>query len=115
LTHGGMEYGAGTVAAEKFGASELVDPRPWAVGKIQETYEKYPEIGILLPAMGYSEQQIKDLEATINSADCDAVVIGTPIDLRRVININKPSTRVYYELQEIGMPTLEDLLKEKIK
>ena len=115
LTHGGMEYGAGTVAAEKFGASELVDPRPWAVGKIAETYEKYPEIGILLPAMGYSEQQIKDLEATINASDCDAVIIGTPIDLRRVININKPSTRVYYELQEIGMPTLEDLLKDRIK
>ena len=115
LTHGGMEYGAGTVAAEKFGAAELVDPRPWAVGKIEETFEKYPEIGILLPAMGYSEQQIKDLEETINAADCDAVVIGTPIDLRRVININKPSTRVYYELQEIGMPTLEDLLKDRIK
>ncbi len=115
LTHGGMDYGAGTVAAEKFGASELVDPRPWAVGKIVETYEKYPEIGILLPAMGYSEQQIKDLEATINASDCDAVIIGTPIDLRRVININKPSTRVYYELQEIGMPTLEDLLKDRIK
>ncbi len=115
LTHGGMEYGAGTVAAEKFGAEELVDPRPWAVGKIEYTYQKYPDIGILLPAMGYSEQQIKDLEETINAADCDSVVIGTPIDLRRVININKPSTRVYYELQEIGMPTLKELLKDKIK
>ena len=110
LTHGEMTYGAGVVAAEKFGASELVDPRPWVVGKIAETYEKYPEIGMLLPAMGYSDQQIKDLEKTVNAVDCDVVVIGTPIDLRRVIKIDKPAVRVKYDLQEIGKPDLEDVL-----
>ncbi|OQX85736.1 GTPase [candidate division KSB1 bacterium 4484_87] len=110
LTHGEMTYGAGVVAAEKFGASELVDPRPWVVGKIAETYEKYPEIGMLLPAMGYGEQQVKDLEKTVNAVDCDVVVIGTPIDLRRVINIEKPAVRVMYDLQEIGKPDLEEVL-----
>ncbi len=110
LTHGEMTYGAGVVAAEKFGASELVDPRPWVVGKIAETYEKYPEIGMLLPAMGYGEQQVKDLEKTVNAVDCDVVVIGTPIDLRRVIKIDKPAVRVKYDLQEIGKPNLEDVL-----
>jgi predicted GTPase len=113
LTHGGMRYGAGTVAAEKLGASEIVDPRPFTVKSITETYEKYPNIGILLPAMGYGEQQMKDLEETINRTDCDSVVIGTPIDLGRILNINKPSTRVKYELQEIGDVTLETILKEK--
>jgi len=110
LTHGEMTYGAGVVAAEKFGASELVDPRPWVVGKIAETYEKYPEIGMLLPAMGYGEEQVKDLEKTVNAVDCDVVVIGTPIDLRRVIKIDKPAVRVKYDLQEIGKPDLEDVL-----
>jgi predicted GTPase len=110
LTHGEMAYGAGMVAAERYGAAEPVDPRPWAVGTIDATYEKYPDIGILLPAMGYGDQQIADLEATINAVDCDAVIIGTPIDLRRVVNITKPATRVYYELQEIGRPTLRDAL-----
>ncbi|MBN2829689.1 MAG: GTPase [Candidatus Cloacimonetes bacterium] len=113
LTHGEMTYGAGVVAAEKCGAAELVDPRPWAVGEILDTFEKYPEIGILLPAMGYGEQQIKDLETTINNTECDAVVIATPIDLRRIVNIKKPSTRVSYDLQEIGRPTLADLLNER--
>ncbi len=113
LTHGGMRYGAGTVAAEKLGAAEIVDPRPFTVKSISETYKKYPNIGILLPAMGYGEQQMKDLEETINRTDCDSVVIGTPIDLGRILNINKPSTRVKYELQEIGEPTLETVLKEK--
>lgn len=113
LTHGEMTYGAGTVAAEKFGAEDMVDPRPYAVGKITETFEKYPEIGVLLPAMGYSDQQIKDLEVTINSTDCDSVVIGTPIDLRRVVNIKKPSVRVFYDLQEIGHPNLEELIRDK--
>jgi predicted GTPase len=89
-----------------------VDPRPWAVGTIAFTYEKYPEIGTLLPAMGYGDQQVKDLETTINATDCDTVIIGTPIDLRRILKINKPSTRVYYELQEIGRPTLVDALKK---
>ncbi|MDZ7333208.1 MAG: cyclic 2,3-diphosphoglycerate synthase [candidate division KSB1 bacterium] len=110
LTHGEMGFGAGVVAAEKFGATEIVDPRPWVVGKIAETFEKYPEIGALLPAMGYGEQQIKDLEKTINKAECDVVIIGTPIDLRKLIKINKPAVRVIYELQEIGRPNLEDVL-----
>jgi len=113
LTHGGMKYGAGTVAAQKLGASEIVDPRPFTVNSITRTYEKYPGIGVLLPAMGYGEEQMKDLEETINKVDCDSVVIGTPIDLGRILNINKPSTRVMYELQEIGVNTLESVLKEK--
>jgi len=112
LTHGEMTYGAGVVAAEKFGAAEIVDPRPWVKGKIQETFEKYPEIGRLLPAMGYGDEQIQDLEKTIAAVDCDAVVIGTPIDLRRVVKIDKPAVRVRYELQEIGQPNLEDILKK---
>ncbi len=111
LTHGGMTYGAGIVAAEKFGAVDLVDPRSAAVGSIVDTYDKYPDTGILLPAMGYGEKQMKDLEATIAQADCDVVIIGTPIDLRRVIKIRQPSVRVTYELQEIGKPDLEDVLK----
>ncbi len=114
LTHGEMTYGAGTVAAEKYGAAGLVDPRPFTVGTISETFEKYPEIGTLLPAMGYGDEQMKDLETTINNSDADLVIIGTPIDLRKVININKPALRVHYELQEIGLPTLEDALKKVI-
>lgn len=113
LTHGEMQFGAGTVAAEKLGASEIVDPRPYTVKSITETYEKYPNIGILLPAMGYGEQQMKDLEETINKVECDSVVIGTPIDLGRILKINKPSTRVKYELQEIGQNTIETVLKDK--
>ncbi|HAN41469.1 MAG TPA: GTPase [Candidatus Cloacimonetes bacterium] len=112
LTHGNMAYGAGTIAANKYGAAEFVDPRPWAVGEIAETFEQYPDIGELLPAMGYGEQQIKDLEATINATECDAVVIATPIDLRRIINIKHPACQVQYELQEIGRPTIEDVLKD---
>ncbi len=112
LTHGEMTYGAAVVAAEKFGAAELVDPREYTVGTITETFQKYPEIGTLLPAMGYGDQQIKDLEATINRTDCDVVIIGTPIDLRKIININKPAVRVTYELQEIGKPDLNDALKK---
>ncbi|OGU55157.1 MAG: GTPase [Ignavibacteria bacterium RBG_13_36_8] len=113
LTHGEMKYGAGTVAAQKLGASEIVDPRPYTVKSITETFKKYPNIGILLPAMGYGKAQIKDLETTINKTKCDSVVIGTPIDLGRLLKINKPSTRVMYELQEIGANTLESVLKEK--
>ena len=112
LTHGQMTIGAGTVAARKFGATECIDPRPYTVGKLSETFEIYPEIGALLPAMGYGEQQIQDLEATINNADCDSVVIGTPIDLSRVVKITKPFTRVNYDLQEIGYPDLGDVLEE---
>ncbi len=115
LTHGEMKIGAGVVAARKFGAAELVDPRPFTVGKLTETFEKYPNIGTLLPAMGYGDQQLKDLETTINNTDCEAVVIGTPIDLNRIIKIRKPSTRVWYDLQEIGNPNLEEVIDEFVK
>jgi predicted GTPase len=115
LTHGEMKYGAGVIAAMKYGAKELVDPRKWAVKSIDFTYKKYPGIGTLLPAMGYGDQQIKDLEATINKVPCDAVIIATPIDLRRLVKINKPTVRVSYELQEIGKPNLTDLITEFIK
>tara|TARA_B100000315_G_scaffold99629_1_gene91670 strand:- start:217 stop:1509 length:1293 start_codon:yes stop_codon:yes gene_type:complete len=111
LTHGGMKFGAGIVAAEKFGATEIVDPRPWITGTIAETFESYPDIGKLLPAMGYGEQQIKDLEATINAADCDVVIIGTPIDLRRLLHIEKPSVRVTYNLKETGRPMVANVLE----
>lgn len=115
LTHGEMTYGAGMVAAEKFGAADVVDPRPYTVGTITETFEKYPDIGELLPAMGYGEQQMKDLEETIAKTKCEVVIIATPIDLRRIINIKQPSVRVTYELQEIGRPTLVDVLKPYLK
>jgi len=111
LTHGEMKIGAGVLAAQKYGASEIVDPRSAAVGKIAETFRIYPEVGRLLPAMGYSPEQRADLEETIRRVDCDTVVIGTPIDLSRVIRIDKPHTRVFYELQEIGSPNLEDVLR----
>jgi predicted GTPase len=114
LTHGGMKIGAGVVAAAKYGATGFVDPRPYLVGKLKETFEAYPDIGTLLPAMGYGEQQLRDLEATINGTDCDAVVIGTPIDLARVVKIEKPHTRVFYDLQEIGKPDLAGVLEEFI-
>ena len=110
LTHGNMAYGAGVVAALRMGAEELVDPRPWATGRLAETFELYPEVGTLLPAMGYGAEQVADLEKTINAVDCDAVVIGTPIDLNRIVKIDKPNVRVKYELQEIGEPNLEQLL-----
>ncbi len=113
LTHGEMAYGAGFVAARRFGAAEIVDPRPFAVDSIQATYEKYPDTGTILPAMGYGDAMMRDLEATINQADVDLVVSGTPIDLTRIIKINKPIQRVRYELQEIGEPTLQSILKEK--
>jgi predicted GTPase len=110
LTHGEMKFGAGVIAAMKYGAKELVDPRKWAVKSIDYTFKKYPGIGTLLPAMGYGDQQIKDLEATINKVPCDAVIIATPIDLRRLVKINKPTVRVSYDLQEIGKPDLTDLI-----
>ncbi len=112
LTHGEMKIGAGTVAAQKFGAAQLIDPRPFVVGKLAETFQIYPNIGVLLPAMGYSQQQLDDLQETINRTDCDSVVIGTPIDLQREIKINKPSTRVYYDLQEIGAPDLVGVIDD---
>lgn len=111
LTHGGMPYGAGTMAAERMGAN-LVDPYPFAVGSIKETFDKFEHLGPVLPAMGYGEEQISELEKTINAVECDAVIIGTPIDLTRIISINKPAYRVRYELQEIGKPTLEDVLQK---
>ena len=114
LTHGEMKLGAGIIAAGKFGAAELVDPRPYIVGKLKETFRIYPDIGVLLPAMGYGEQQLGDLETTINNTECDSVIIGTPIDLSRIIKINKPSTRVHYDLQEIGKPDFEQVLEEFI-
>ncbi len=113
LTHGEMTIGAAIVAAIKFGATELVDPRPFAVGTIADTFEKYPDIGTLLPAMGYGGKQVQDLEKTVAACDCDAVIIGTPIDLNRVIKIKQPNTRVGYDLQEIGRPNLEDYLKKQ--
>lgn len=113
LTHGEMAYGAGWVAAKRFGAGEIVDPRPFAVGSIHETYVKYPKTGTILPAMGYGDKMVKDLEETINKADVDLVVSATPIDLNRIIKVNKPMQRVRYELQEIGKPDLEDILKKK--
>ncbi len=115
LTHGEMKIGAGVVAARKFGASELVDPRPYTVGRLSETFRTYPNIGTLLPAMGYGNQQLHDLEKTINNTKCDSVVIATPIDLNRIIKIRKPNTRVYYDLQEIGDPNLSDIIGDFLK
>ncbi|HNZ42865.1 MAG TPA: cyclic 2,3-diphosphoglycerate synthase [Bacteroidales bacterium] len=115
LTHGEMKIGAGTVAAMKFGAAELVDPRPYAVGKLAETFKIYPNIGTLLPAMGYGEQQVADLEKTIAATPCDAVVIATPIDLNRVVKIQKPNAIVGYDLQEIGRPDLDDVIGDFLK
>ena len=112
LTHGEMAYGAGVVAAENFGAKELVDPRPYTVRSISETFEKYPEVGILLPAMGYGDSQVKDLETTINKTECDVVIIATPIDLSRILKINKPTVRVSYNLKEIGSPNLTEVLTD---
>ncbi len=114
VTHGGMSYGAGTIAAQDYGAAEIIDPRPHAVGSIAETFAKYKHIGNLLPAMGYSKEQLSELEETINNSGCDVVVAGTPVDLRRVIKVNVPIVRVYYELDEIGRPTLEEIIEERL-
>ncbi len=113
LTHGGMAFGAAWVAAQRFGASEIIDPRPFAVGSILETYRKYPSTGAVLPAMGYGEAQMKELEKTINQSDADLVLVGTPIDLGRLLKIDKPTQRVRYELQVIGQPNLKDILTAK--
>lgn len=113
LTHGEMAYGAGVVAARRFGAAEIIDPRPYAVRSILDTFEKYPDTGALLPAMGYGEEQTKDLQETIANTPADLVLIGTPIDLRRVVEIRQPSQRVRYELQEIGQPTLVEILQDR--
>ncbi|HET8651761.1 MAG TPA: cyclic 2,3-diphosphoglycerate synthase [Gaiellaceae bacterium] len=110
ITHGGMAFGAGTVAARNAGASEIIDPRPWAVGSIAEVYERFPHIGHVLPAMGYGDEQLKELEATINAVPCDVVVTGTPIDLARLIHMRHPILHATYELREVGEPTLEDVI-----
>jgi len=115
LTHGEMKIGAGVVAALKHGAGELVDPRPFTVGKLSETFRIYPNIGTLLPAMGYGEEQVRDLEKTIENTPCDAVVIATPIDLSRIVKINKPTVKVGYDLQEIGTPNLTGVLNDFVK
>ncbi|MBK6536424.1 MAG: GTPase [Ignavibacteria bacterium] len=115
LTHGEMKYGAGTLAAKKFGAKEIIDPRSYAVKTIKDTYNKYPNIGNLLPAMGYGDKQIRDLEDTISKVPCDSVIIGTPIDLRRLIKFKKPAVRVNYDLQEIGRPDLYEIIAKKFK
>ncbi len=119
LTHGEMKIGAGIVAARQFGAAEIIDPRPYLAGKLKDTFAKYPGIGALLPAMGYGDQQIHDLEQTIARTDCDSVIIGTPIDLSRIVKIDKPNTRVYYSLDELGSPNLEaviaDFVRRKVK
>jgi len=112
LTHGEMKIGAGIVAAQKYGAAEIVDPRPYVIGKLAETFKIYPNIGHLMPAMGYGSQQVKDLETSINNTPCDSVLIATPIDLNRLIKINQPNTRVYYDLQEIGKPDMMDILDD---
>ncbi|NOR75059.1 MAG: GTPase [Draconibacterium sp.] len=114
LTHGEMKIGAAVVAAQKYGAAEIIDPRPYTVGKLTQTFKTYPNIGKLLPAMGYGKQQIEDLEQTILNTDCDSVIIGTPIDLTRIVKIDKPNTRVYYNLEEIGSPKLNDILNDFI-
>ncbi|MBI3286770.1 MAG: GTPase [Chloroflexi bacterium] len=113
LTHGEMAYGAGWIAAQRFGAAEIVDPRPHAVGSIRETYRRYPTTGAVLPAMGYGDRQIQELRATIQATPCDLVLIATPIDLRRVVRLEVPAQRVRYELEEIGRPNLEDVLGQR--
>jgi len=115
LTHGNMAYGAGTIAAKKLGAKEIVDPRPYAVGSIKDTFKKYVHLSALLPAMGYGEKQVEELEKTINAAPCDLVIIGTPIDLRKIVNMNKPAVRARYELQEVSKPDIEEILRSRFK
>jgi len=115
LTHGEMTYGAGVIAAETYGATQVIDPRPYAVGTIKETYAQYPHIKRVIPAMGYSATQIKDLEMSINNADCDMVLFATPIQLTRVLSINKPSLRVRYEYRDFEAPFLEDILLRRLE
>jgi predicted GTPase len=115
LTHGNMAYGAGTIAAKKLGAKEIVDPRPYAVGSIKDTFKKYAHLSALLPAMGYGNKQVEELEKTINATPCDLVIIGTPIDLRKIVHLNKPAVRARYELQEVSKPDIEDILKSRFR
>ena len=113
LTHGEMKYGAGVIAAQRFGASEIVDPRPYLVGTLKDTFEKYPNIGALLPAMGYSAQQVKDLQATINAIDCDVVISATPINITELLQVDKPLVRIRYEYKDNSSPTLGDVIRER--
>ena len=115
LTHGGMSFGAGMVAADEFNAAEIVDPRPYAVGSIKTAYTKYPQLGKLIPALGYYEDQLEDLQQSINATPCDMVLVGSPIDITRVVDIKKPAKRVRYDLEEIGEPSLDNILKEFLK
>jgi predicted GTPase len=112
VTHGQMREAVGAIAAHQYGASELVNPRPYAVGSIKRTYEKYPHIGFVLPAMGYGAKQVRELEQTIEETPCDSVVLGTPIDLRRIMKVGKPAARVWYEMREVTKPSLEELLSK---
>ena len=114
LTHGNMTFGAGVIAAQRYGAAEMVDPRPYLVGSLRKTFETYPNIGKVLPAMGYGEQQVKDLEATINACECDRVVSATPIDLTRLVKLEKPILRVRYDYRDNGEPTLGDCVMEML-
>ena len=114
LTHGEMPYGAGLIAAKEYGAAEILDPRPYAVGTISEVYDLYPHMGSVLPAMGYNRDQVEDLENTINSVDCDLVLFATPIHLTRVLSINKPTLRVRYEYRDHGQPFLKEVLLDRI-
>jgi predicted GTPase len=115
VTHGNMPFGAATIAAEKYGAKEIVDPKPFAVGSIKETYKQYPHLGKVLPAVGYSEKQIADLKATTDATPCDVIIVGTPVDLGRIIRLNKPVVRVRYELQVLGPVSLEKILDNFLK
>jgi len=114
LTHGEMDYGAGVIAARRFGASQFIDPRPYLVGTLKEVFQTYPNIGSLLPAMGYSSQQVKDLETTINNTKCDLVLVATPVDLTQLVSVNKPTVRIRYEYKDNSEPTLEAILKEQL-
>ena len=111
VTHGEMKEGVGAIAARRYKAKSLVNPRPYAIGSIKRTYEKYPHLGRVLPAMGYGEKQVRDLERTINAVKCDSVVLGTPIDLRRIMSIKRPAVRVRYEIRETTRPTLDEILR----
>ncbi len=115
VTHGDMAYGAGMMAARKLGAKQLVDPRPFAVGSIKETFEKYRQLELVLPAMGYGDQQVRELEETIKRVECDVIVVATPIDIRRIVKLDKPAVRVSYEVEERSRPTLEEILSERFK
>jgi len=115
ITHGGMAYGAGLVAARSHSAAEIVDPRPFASGTLRGVYDSYPHIGPVLPAVGYFPDQIRDLEETVRRAECDTVVVATPVDLRQVIALDRPSTRVYYDMQDMGEPTLRDTMEERLR